>query len=181
MPQTLQGDAPGTALRRLGSHAKMVGSLDDDLAAERAALHEAIIDALSERATDGTPRWSHQQMLDALEPLVGGQRRPPEPRRPPEDMKGRGTFTTAQAMTSTTPTTRLSGCVARSRKPNCRPAQVRWTRGSQRSPASWPNRRRRRARYSSTSVGTAPRSSRLSEALPRPKAGALSRGSRGAQ
>lgn len=28
---------------------------------------------------------------------MGGQRHPPEPRRPPEDMKGRGTFTTAQA------------------------------------------------------------------------------------
>jgi hypothetical protein len=97
MPQTLQGHAPGTALRRLGRHSKMIGSLADDLAAERAAFNEAIIDALSELADDGTPRWSHEQLLDALEPLVGGQRRPPEPRWPPEDMKGRGTFTTAQA------------------------------------------------------------------------------------
>jgi hypothetical protein len=97
MPHTPQGHAPGTALRRLGSHAKMIGILDDDLAAERAALHEAIIDALSERADDGRPRWSHQQMLAALEPLVGGQRRPPEPRRPPEDMKGQGIFTAAEA------------------------------------------------------------------------------------
>jgi hypothetical protein len=92
-----QHDAPGTALRRLRSHAKMIGILDDDLAAERAALNEAIIDALSERADDGTPRWSHQQMLDALEPLVGGQHRPPDPRRQPENLKGRRTFTAAQA------------------------------------------------------------------------------------
>jgi hypothetical protein len=59
--------------------------------------------------------------------------------------------------TSTTPTTRSSACGARSRGRSCRPAQVRWTPGSRRSPASWPSRRRRRARCSSTSAKTGPR------------------------
>jgi hypothetical protein len=93
MPHTPQDATPGTAPARLAYHAEMVASFDSDLTAERAALHEA----LSERADDGTPRWSHQQMLAALEPLVSGQYRPPELRRPLEAMKGRRTFTTAQA------------------------------------------------------------------------------------
>lgn len=97
MPTTPQDATPGTAPARLACHAEMIASLDGDLTAERAALNEAIIDTLSERADDGTPRWSHQQMLDALKPLVTGQHRPPEPRRLPEDMKGQRTFTTAQA------------------------------------------------------------------------------------
>jgi hypothetical protein len=97
MPLTHQDATPGTAPERLAGHAEMVAILDRDLSAERAALYDAIIDTLSERADDSTPRWSHQQMLAALEPLVSGQHRPPEPRRSPEDMKGQRTFTPTQA------------------------------------------------------------------------------------
>jgi hypothetical protein len=97
MPTTPQDATPGTAPARLAYHAETVASMDGDLTAERAALNEAFIDTLSERADDGTPRWSHQQMLDALEPLVSGQHRPPELRWPLEAMKGQRTFTAAQA------------------------------------------------------------------------------------
>jgi hypothetical protein len=90
-------NAPSAQPERLGGHAEMVAILDRELAAERAALHEAIIDTLSDRADDGTPRWSHEQILEALEPLVAGQRRPSTPRRRPLDMKGQNTFTIAQA------------------------------------------------------------------------------------
>ena len=60
----------------------MVGSLDDDLAAERAALHEAIIDTLSERADDGTPRghtsrclmhWSRSWAVNAIRQSPAGR------------------------------------------------------------------------------------------------------------
>ena len=86
-----------TAPERIAGHAEMVAILNRDLTAERAALHEAIIDTLSDRNDDGMPRWSHEQILEALEPLVGGQRRPSEPRRRPQDMKGQDSFTAAQA------------------------------------------------------------------------------------
>lgn len=85
------------AVERLAFHAEMVALMQDDLTAERAALREAIIDTLSDREDDGTPRWSHEQILTALQPLVAAQHRPPEPQRRPPHLKGRNTFTTAQA------------------------------------------------------------------------------------
>jgi hypothetical protein len=81
MPRTPPA-IPSTAPKRLAGHAEMVALLDGDLTAERAALHEAIIDTLSDRDDDGTPRWSYEQILEA-EPLVGGQRQPSEPPRRP--------------------------------------------------------------------------------------------------
>jgi hypothetical protein len=44
----------------------MAAALEADLDAERAALHEALIDTLSDRNDDGTPKWSHDQILAAL-------------------------------------------------------------------------------------------------------------------
>jgi hypothetical protein len=96
MPRTPPA-IPSTAPKRLAGHAEMVAILDGNLTAERAALHEAIIDTLSDRDDDGTPRWSHEQILEALQPLVGGQRQPSEPPRRPSQRKGRSTFTAAKA------------------------------------------------------------------------------------
>jgi len=49
------------AVERLAFHAEMVALMQGDLTAERAALHEAVIDTLSDREDDGTPRWSREQ------------------------------------------------------------------------------------------------------------------------
>jgi hypothetical protein len=86
-----------TLPERIAFHAARVASADNELTAERAALHDAIIDTLRDRDDDGTPRWPHEQILDALLPLVAGQDRPPEPLRRPPHMKGQRTFSAAQA------------------------------------------------------------------------------------
>jgi len=90
------------AVERLAFHAEMVALMQDDLTAERAALREAIIDTVSDREDDGTPRWSHEQILTALQPLVAAQHRPPEPQRRPPHLTGRNTFTAARPRRSAT-------------------------------------------------------------------------------
>ena len=54
--------APSTLPERLGFHARLVGSLEADLAAERAAFHEALTDTLLARQDDGTPMWCHDDI-----------------------------------------------------------------------------------------------------------------------
>jgi hypothetical protein len=57
---------PATLPERIAFHTTMAAALEADLDAERAALHEALIDTLRDRDDDGTPKWSHDQILAAL-------------------------------------------------------------------------------------------------------------------
>jgi hypothetical protein len=60
------GHTPATLPERIAFHATMAASLEADLDAERAALREALTDTLSDRNDDGSPKWSHDQILAAL-------------------------------------------------------------------------------------------------------------------
>jgi hypothetical protein len=71
MQQTDSKQASGASPERIAFHAAIVVNLEEELVSERAALHEAIADCLSDRGDDGEPLWSHDQIRDAVVTLAG--------------------------------------------------------------------------------------------------------------
>jgi hypothetical protein len=69
--QTNSYEGPRTLPERIAFHAAIVVDLEEQLLVERTGLYEAIVDTLSERGDDGKPRWTHDQIRNALVMLAG--------------------------------------------------------------------------------------------------------------